>query len=675
VGEPWVPPRRYPDAEGARGVLVLSRAMRTTLKRGIGRSAASNGNGHAVLPPALVAELAPVPVPQVTRYRQPPPARRGVLRTLVRGFLWLVASAAVVALGLAGGAYLYVDEDVIGAVQPREREVREAAKRLDIPEPDQPAIALVVGYDKRAFGPGQQETPRSDTLMLVRADPKTKALSLFSFPRDLLVDIRCPGRPDVRARINAAYSECGVKGSLETVRAITGLPINYLITVNFRGFRKLVARVGGVWVDVDRRYFNDNSGYEQFATINLQPGYQKLNGSNSLDFVRYRHTDNDFYRLARQQLFVSAFRGAITTTFSATNIPKIVKTITDNVQVGVAGNKEIDKKTLWQYALLAYQLPSGHVFQSKLEGLTDDGFFNVLAPEGSIKTAVEEFVRPDTEAPDKATDVALGRKPAVEKAPPAGETSIVVLNGNGVAGAAANTSYLLGQRGYRMLIPDGRADAPSFDYFHTTVYFDRKQRGAGAAARKLAQLFAPADVEWIPKRILPFQSGAMIVVVVGQTFTGELAPAPVDKTPRRQPPAVVKNPDATLGLLREAQKKVRFPLLVPTVLERASYPDRHTPVRVYKIAGRPAVRLVLTNGVLDYWGIQMTSWRDAPILEDPNETVTLGGRRYELHYAGPKLHMVVLRDRGATYWVVNTLLNSLSNETMLAVAKGLKPLR
>jgi hypothetical protein len=36
--------------------------------------------------------------------------------------------------------------------------------------------------------------------------------------------------------------------------------------------------------------------------------------------------------------------------------------------------------------------------------------------------------------------------------------------------------------------------------------------------------------------------------------------------------------------------------------------------------------------------------------------------------------MVVLRSGGATYWVVNTLLNSLSNETMLAIARGLRPL-
>ena len=53
-----------------------------------------------------------------------------------------------------------------------------------------------------------------------------------------------------------------------------------------------------------------------------------------------------------------------------------------------------------------------------------------------------------------------------------------------------------------------------------------------------------------------------------------------------------------------------------------------------------------------------------------------GGAVYHVYprdYTGPKLHMVVLRQGGASYWVVNTLLDSLSNETMLAIAKGLRP--
>src|SRR3712207_2667260 len=127
--------------------------MRTTLKRGVGRSAARNGNGRAVLPPSVLTD--------VTLYRQPPRPRRGVLHLLFRALLWLVASAAVVGTGLAGGLYLYIEEDVVGAVKPRTREVREAAKQLEIAPPGEPAIALVVGYDKRAFGPTQVDSPRS----------------------------------------------------------------------------------------------------------------------------------------------------------------------------------------------------------------------------------------------------------------------------------------------------------------------------------------------------------------------------------------------------------------------------------------------------------------------------------------------------------------------------------
>ena len=63
-----------------------------------------------------------------------------------------------------------------------------------------------------------------------------------------------------------------------------------------------------------------------------------------------------------------------------------------------------------------------------------------------------------------------------------------------------------------------------------------------------------------------------------------------------------------------------------------------------------------------------------PILAKPSQTQTLkDGRTYDLYFDGSNLHMVVLRGKGdARYWVVNTLLDSLSNETMLAIAKGLK---
>ena len=64
-----------------------------------------------------------------------------------------------------------------------------------------------------------------------------------------------------------------------------------------------------------------------------------------------------------------------------------------------------------------------------------------------------------------------------------------------------------------------------------------------------------------------------------------------------------------------------------------------------------------------------------PVLDDKNFRHVLGGRTYDFYYNGANLHMIVLRERGVTYWVVNSLLDGLSNETMIAIAKGLKPLK
>ena len=63
-----------------------------------------------------------------------------------------------------------------------------------------------------------------------------------------------------------------------------------------------------------------------------------------------------------------------------------------------------------------------------------------------------------------------------------------------------------------------------------------------------------------------------------------------------------------------------------------------------------------------------------PVLADKSFQRAIKGREFQLYYSGSKLQMVVLRVHDRSYWVVNTLLDSLSNETMLAIAKGLKPL-
>src|SRR3978361_1119433 len=119
--------------------------MRTTMKRGVGRGAPVNGNGKAVYPPGLP----PATVTEVTRYRQPPPPTAtglGLFRRILLITLVVVSSLAV---GGAGGGYLYTHHFVAG-LRAHTPAVVKAARALDVPVANKAAIALVIGYDHRA---------------------------------------------------------------------------------------------------------------------------------------------------------------------------------------------------------------------------------------------------------------------------------------------------------------------------------------------------------------------------------------------------------------------------------------------------------------------------------------------------------------------------------------------
>ena len=640
--------------------------MRTTLKRGIGRAAAGNGNGRAVLPPGALSP--------VQRYRQPE-RQRGPWRVVGRILFFLFALCLAVVLGIGGGTYLWAVESV-AATTPQEA-VKIASKRLDLPLPNKPTIALVIGYDHR---PEDGASPsRSDTVMLLRADPQDQTISMLSFPRDLIVNGRCPDGRTYVGRINEAYAYCGPSGTLETVRSITGLRINYLISVNFDGFRQTVDKLGGVWMDVDQRYLNLQGG--DYATINLWPGYQKLKGGQALDFVRYRHTDSDLFRLARQQQFVKAMKQAMRHKWkNPKNVLGIAGALRKNVEIGRAGGKGVSPSTLKKYALLAYGLPSGNFFQVKIAGVT--GTNELTTAQSNIDSAVEQFQHPDIDASAKATARVLHRRVKSKDGPSPRNVSVVVLNGNGVAGSAGNTSYLLGQKGYRVILPpEGyQANAPGkwSSTFRTQIFY-RGKTNARLAAEKVSGLFNSTDVSRFPagnRALTALSNGAMVTVIVGQTFTGRLTPTPVDQTPPREPPNVRSGKADTLPYVRAASAwKPGFPLQIPTVLDRNSVPDSRVPYRVYKLDDRKAVRFTYSNNANEYWGIEETDWTDAPALEDKNFSEVIKGRQYDFYYNGPHIHMIVLRAGGASYWVVNTLLDSLSNETMLAIAKGLRPMR
>jgi hypothetical protein len=469
-----------------------------------------------------------------------------------------------------------------------------------------------------------------------------------------------------------------------TIKHLTGLPINYLITVNFHGFKEVVDKLGGVWMDVDRRYYNKNTGaaYDDFANINLQPGYQLLSGQQALDFVRFRHTDDDLHRNARQQEFVRAFREQISRSFSPLEIPSLVGTITKNIEVGEGGHA-VEGSQVISYALFAQSLPSGHLFQDQALQKAVTCLNTCTVTPSGLQDAISQFQNPDVQSSKAANAAALGIK-VKQKTPPPSKVTVTVLNGNGQGGVAANASYLLEQRGYVTQEPPNglSADAPSYSYFHTKIYYDPAQKGSSLAAKALQNVMQPADVEKLPRtpKLIERDPGSMLVVVLGETFHGTLPPVSQSVAPKHEPAFVKYDAYSGTELLRPLQPKVPFPLLTPTVLERSSYPDTQVgdkASRVYWIDGRghhKAVRLVFHDGN-EYWGLEETNWDGAPALADKSFRHSIGGREMDLYYSGSHLHMIVLHGaQGATYWVINSLLDDLSNETMIAIAKGLKPL-
>jgi LCP family protein required for cell wall assembly len=227
-------------------------------------------------------------------------------RRILLGVLVMLVVLAGAAVGLAyWQASHIVDElqagpkaDVVPAVRPElHRPARHALVTVP-PEPKAQTI-LVIGSDRRWTG---LDGARSDTVILVRVQPSRHRIALLSVPRDLYVAIPGHGHD----RINMAFRYGGERLLTRVVRETFGIEIDHIVEIDFRGFKNVVRVLGGVYLPVDQRYFNHNVGTTgtNYADIDLQPGYQRLDGDQALAFARYRHTDNDFVRAARQQLLL-----------------------------------------------------------------------------------------------------------------------------------------------------------------------------------------------------------------------------------------------------------------------------------------------------------------------------------------------------------------------------------
>src|SRR5687767_2529799 len=242
---------------------------------------------------------------------------------------------------------------------------------------------MIAGSDRRHGDKKLGLKPRSDTIILVRIAPG-KGVALMSLPRDLKVEIPGHGTD----KLNVAYTLGGPKLSIKTVKNLTGLAINHYVDVSFHGFAEGVNALGCVYVDIDRRYFNDNAGLgfgQNYAVINVRPGYQKMCGQRALEYVRYRHTDNDIVRGARQQDFLRQVRAQVSARKLFDNVDKLIDVFADNTRSDI--QKAGDLRRLLKILLGVQDEPMKQV---KFHG--DLGESYVTASPAQIKASVRQFL-------------------------------------------------------------------------------------------------------------------------------------------------------------------------------------------------------------------------------------------------------------------------------------------
>ena len=162
---------------------------------------------------------------------------------------------------------------------------------------------LLLGVD--SLKANEAENTRSDTMMIVNMDMNTGKTNIVSIPRDTYTSIE----GYKKQKINHAYNYGGAELSLKTVNNLLGTNIEYYMTIDYKFVEQIVDTIGGVEVDVPMDMQYEDPWADPPLKIDIKAGNQTLNGSEAIQFLRFRkgYADADLSRAKAQQQFVSAF--------------------------------------------------------------------------------------------------------------------------------------------------------------------------------------------------------------------------------------------------------------------------------------------------------------------------------------------------------------------------------
>ncbi len=289
---------------------------------------------------------------------------------------------------------------------------------------------LILGIDD------VEGTKRSDTIIVSSLDLDGDEFWFLSVPRDTMLDIEDYGLD----KAGHAYAYGGIELTYKTVSELLDIPLHHYVLLDYNGFKKIVDIMGGVDIEVEKQmhYEDKTAGF----IIDLEPGFQKLDGEKALQYVRFRSDgDGDLGRIGRQLKFMrSAAQQWVQLSF-LWKAPSLFFALREGIRT------DMSFSTLMALAGFAKHFKTEKFFATKLPGdaryVDDISFW--IPDKDRIDALVGKFFYGEGRT----------ERPRIE-----------VLNGNGIPGAARKVSDLLIDNGFNVV---GAGDAWSSDFEETLI--------------------------------------------------------------------------------------------------------------------------------------------------------------------------------------------------------------
>lgn len=248
---------------------------------------------------------------------------------------------------------------------------------------------LLVGLDSRD---ALENGGRSDSLILVSLNKKTKKINMTSFFRDTWCYMNIGGE-DRYAKLNSSYFYGGSDALIDTLEKNFKIDIDYYVAVDFSSFVDIIDALGGITVEVqeyEASYINRTTKH----TIESGPAVT-LNGEEALVFARIRKSDSDsdVSRTRRQRQVIESFiKSAMNASLSQLNdaldmLFKYVKTDLTKMQILSYGTQALTNGWI-TYDIEQLTLSDSDVFTTGYVGSNAVVFMDFPLAAQRVQTAI-----------------------------------------------------------------------------------------------------------------------------------------------------------------------------------------------------------------------------------------------------------------------------------------------